>query len=1780
MSESTPPTPTPSPDSPESPKKRKKRRTWKQRLKLTVLALLIAGLLARIALNYLLPTVVRKVANAYDLDCTYDRMSLSMLGGNAHIWNLQLRPKTGGDSIVRAEYIQGNLSTPNLFRGRLVVYRAEVDGVDMLVDREPDGSIPLLKRFLSPPADTPLEVKPKPVSATTQPVNLQSPLQIDAIRVSHVTTRFRDRSVTPTFETTIRTTVRVSDVGSADSPAKIELQISADPVMDALIVAGELRNTPSSIDADLSILLRGVHPRAAEAYLLPLGVRPVATDLTVKAQAKLSAATIPGTADVSASLAVSEISAVADTAEWGSLKSLHVDAKRLNASGVELGSLSVETGRLSARRSAAGVIQLAGFELVPVVGSHASAPPAAEAASAAPTPAAPFRVTLDELRLADLQASFDDQAVKPAGELIARLEAMSATNIVYDPDQPDAVVAFKGSASVPGVARTVTWKGTAVPFATATRAALDVRIDGIKPDALRPYLEIAGVQSELSAGTFTANLDATSSLDKDGSRSIGAKLANIRLVDAGRTLFDLGSVVVEGFSLDPRGNAVRLRSIDVVGPTLNVRREADGALAGLGLRLQPDAPLQKSAGPLVAVKAAPPATAPSASKAMTLPRVQIDRYAWKEIELNFEDRAGAGQPVTLRGSAGGEGQDLIFDPAGKVDAAKPGRFSAWLHAAGVAELLTIEGTLQATSRGAAFNADASGNGVTGAAVANYLKPLGVELLLKDGRFKARAAASIASGSDALTADLDLSGVSYADGVQELAGVDQLRITGFTLKRGGVGVEKVEIKKPRGQITRNADGTLQAGGIRLLPPPPSTQPAVQQPAIAGPPPPLKLQPASASVALKQLRIDDAMLKVTDRAATPPLETAMHGRVALDNVSLAKAEGPATIVIAGGIDGILDGAKIAGTLSLAPDAPAADLTIAADKIRADRVAAYLPPGVTSTFRDGHIEMAIKAAALNHADGGIAADVAVQNLVLEERADNATLAKVGSFTVRATRIDPAGAVYAIGEVSSSGVVLDVTQHPDGAIDALGLQLSDASRPSTAAASIPPATTPANPAPTSQPATDVAALVAEARRALPLLTVDKIDLNLDRLRINGLAGPGGKPVELARVRLHNTGAIELAGANAEQRRPVKLQIDGGIDPAVKQFAVTIEAAPFAAEPTVTVDLTATGVNGRGLTDVAPQLASTIHGDGLTNGTFKTQLVASLNYGRRGPRDTDIARGFTAMFTVKPLEFRGEPEGPVLLGLEEIRGEGIKVQPRAGNVAIKSIELVKPIGRFVRDEQGLHALGVVIPLKSAEPPVTQPVALAAESPVPPLAPTPSPQRPANELRLDRLMVSGIDVIFEDRTSTPPTMVPLKTLDLEVRDVSNQLRWNGKPIRFDMLCTSDKVPLPYRKGSTVAGEKTADGMEMRELFSQITASGRIGVKQADTGATVLTGWAKTSVNGFEMLGVRGLAEPYKITIGGGVFDDSNDIRFKDDGSIETRNKVVFTNLSLSEPADGPIQRVLKLPAPIDIAIGAVTDADGSITMNLPVSVESGTIETEKLVAPAIGAVANVLITAIASAPLKTVGGVGEMLGLGGKGGQAPEPPVQLAFLPGVATLESAESHQLVLLAERMRKDKNLELQLRHELSTADVAQAGRRANPPVEDVRAMTDRLRREKASLSAERQALAAQARTQFAAQSSAAASSVTALRSLDARLSRIDQSLDQLYDLLRPGAAGQADRRTRAASLDIASRRFDLVQSVLASAGVENVAERVRRTNPQFELADLPSGGSVIITLVPKKK
>src|SRR5690606_38537652 len=164
-----------------------------------------------------------------------------------------------------------------------------------------------------------------------------------------------------------------------------------------------------------------------------------------------------------------------------------------------------------------------------------------------------------------------------------RLDHLTARDIVFDSANSDGVIALDGAATLPGVIKAITWEGTVSPFSYERRASIQVRADGIKPDRLRPYLEAMGLESQLSEGVFTMNVDAASTAGAQHSTTT-ARLSNIRLTDRDATLLAMSSAAITGFSVDPLDGAIHVEAIDITGPTLGLRLDADGALAALGLR--------------------------------------------------------------------------------------------------------------------------------------------------------------------------------------------------------------------------------------------------------------------------------------------------------------------------------------------------------------------------------------------------------------------------------------------------------------------------------------------------------------------------------------------------------------------------------------------------------------------------------------------------------------------------------------------------------------------------------------------------------------------------------------------------------------------------------------------------------------------------------------------------------------------------------------------------------------------------------------------------------------------------------------------------------------------------------------------------------------------------------------------------------------------------------------------------------------------------------------------
>src|SRR5687767_2873895 len=207
------------------PAKPRRKRRWLRRIAYTFAILFVLAVGIRIAAWIALPTVLSQVAKTYDLDIKYDELSLTVLGGDAELWHMTIAPKGVDKPLLDAEYCRADIVLWELFRGRLVVRRLEADGVDLDIERAPDGSFVGLEKLIdwTGPRFVSVEKKekPQPKPGEEPEIDLSSPVVLDALRLQHVDARFRDRTVTPPFETRMTLSMRLSNLGSETRPVHL-----------------------------------------------------------------------------------------------------------------------------------------------------------------------------------------------------------------------------------------------------------------------------------------------------------------------------------------------------------------------------------------------------------------------------------------------------------------------------------------------------------------------------------------------------------------------------------------------------------------------------------------------------------------------------------------------------------------------------------------------------------------------------------------------------------------------------------------------------------------------------------------------------------------------------------------------------------------------------------------------------------------------------------------------------------------------------------------------------------------------------------------------------------------------------------------------------------------------------------------------------------------------------------------------------------------------------------------------------------------------------------------------------------------------------------------------------------------------------------------------------------------------------------------------------------------------------------------------------------------------
>ncbi|MFT3785895.1 MAG: DUF748 domain-containing protein [Tepidisphaeraceae bacterium] len=1711
----------------ESKPKPKRLHVWRRRLAVLTLTIVFVGIGFRLLLALMLRVLITWAAHSAGYDVQYNSLSLSLLGGDASLTDLRLKPRDGADAdqILRAEYVRAKIFPLRMLRLQLVADRVEADGVRIDATRLPDGSIPLLKNIAG-------SNKPDPNARPTE-LNFDSPLIVYALRLNRIALKIRDETVSPAFEETVSVNAAVSEIGMVDRPAKIELLVGSNQLIDSLRVTGDAAANGAKLDSNIDFEVRGFRPDRAAPYLASLGISANDRNLDAHGKATLKLNAIPKQPGaLSGDVQISNVDLVAGRDTVAQLDRAAIDVAIVSPSQLHVRTVDVAGGNLHLQRSREG-LRFAAFMPSTTPATH---PTSRTVVIAAPPTTrqvvtTPFEWQVDKVTVAGLKASLDDYVVLPQTTLEIDVNKVQVDG-VKSSGKPEDAVNVVAELAAPRIAGVISVKANAQPFAAKPAAQFDLVVDKIRPDAVTPYLTPIGVTHTFESGKLTVAANAT--IDRAGpDPRVDLNVDTVSLTDRGISLFELSGIRVTGFRIESNSGAIIADEVKGSGPKLTLHRTLDGTIEVPGLRYK--APIVNVEPTGIVVHREGPVVVPTTQPALRLPPIRVAKLTWGGVDIKFENEMPAGVLDTFQiADAGAEVTDFVFDPRENAPPAKPGTIKVWMKSPGFVESFDASGTLTPATGEVVATLDLAGRGMKLTRLTPYLQTVGIEPHIAAGTVDGKLMLLMRQREqdEGLTLSTYVEKFAFKDAGRELLSAGLLGFDWILISPGSIQAGELWAMSPKLNVERAADGSLLAAGIRYVPP--------KQAKPSKPFEPFDTIHSLGLITINHLHLKDAVLGWTDAAVSPAVTTQLRAEAQLSNLGVNTPTDQVAYYWAKlAVDNAASSLYVQGQLLPGRDTLTASGIVRGEGLSGKALAPYIPPGQTLVLNNASLKVDYDATLKKNPAGGYSANAAVRGLDYREADAAVPFAAMTSLDVVVDRYDPADAVIAVKKLVVDGLEAQVARSPNGHLDVLGLRVGPA-----------PAGINANPE--AQAAANVNDIVAAAKQQFPLVSIDELNVGVKQLRFTDGVRPQSAPVSIENLKLQATSPIRVLGPDPQANEPVKLTVDGSISPAVGKFDVSLLALPFKDKPHIEVDLNAKGIHADGVLAIVPELKGLLDGAHMPDGQFKTHLDADATVRRRGPVVIELSRGIDISFTMTGTELRDGATGPVLAGVEQVHGENVKIDVIGGGIVAKLIEVTNVKGYAWRDQAGIHVLGFAIkPPSSGD---------SSSQPTPPAEPAPTAVADSGpEMRINRLLVTGADLTFEDRMVDPVVIIPINALEADIRGLSSLVLSQDKPFKFNISAGAGKVSLP--------GKRDKAKFEDREFFGQATAFGEMAI------VPTLRGRGVFAINGLELNALRGVASAYGAGLSDGTFDARAELRSRDDNSMDVRSKLVFTDLEYSEPVNGVIQRAIKAPTSINDAIFVLRGADGSINLPVDFNFKPGRDPVGDIIGGAIPPVLGQIAVGMVSLPAK-------MLGLGG-GPKATDtvedPPISIPFTTGLVGLTSEQRDQLARLT-LAAKDPNVSMTISQKIGADDMTIARDRANPPLGRAAALASDLRRRRAELLDQRYQLISAARAQaVGATETIGGESLQQLASVQSELADVEDAFDALYDLQRPGAEKQADRRGKSAALFLLTARQDALDKFLRRLADADTLSRIIRNAPRIDLAD---GAQSELVIVVKRK
>ncbi len=1727
---------------------------WRRRL----LWLVGFVLLGRVLLGLGLEPTLRIGLAAAGLQGDWDSVQLDLLDGRLELRGLTLRPKLGARPevaeeaegtapMVSAATLAVDVDAGALLHGRLRVERLELLGSRIHLDRGVTGGwnfAPLAGSGGSDEAAPPSE---------SGPLLFDLPFELLEARVQDLGLSVRDLQAVPSVDVSSRTSLTLTNVGVEGELIGLDLRMVSSQCLDLLRVNGGGRIASKGADLTLELTVAGLRAEPLLGLLSAAGLDARAESLQAGARLRLEATPVElDPARVQAVVIMDQASVRADATEALGLEALEVRVDRLGGGVLEVASVLVDGLVAEAVLETDGTFTFAGFGPSAAADTAAAGTAAAGTETAAtpssPSPSVagagereamdgatptPLRWSLASAVVKEGRLSFTDRAMSLGHRITAHLDRVEAGPISSMAGAPPSDVRLL--AEIPGVAGRIVVDGTIDSVGPRFQGSGEVKIEHLVPDELAPYLALAGMAPAFDDGTFEVD-----KIDADG---LTFALRGLRVRDSGEELaaIDMARVAV--------GGEDRFE-VEVSGARGRVRRRLDDSIEGLGLRfnIAADAPerVADADGPPV-TKAEAPAT-PFVVPKVWLPHLDLQ---FERLELISEQSEGAPVslgPITLKagraeGSAPGA-EAFAVTARGKVRVARD--FSASVQVDSSEEgFLSVQGETSAT-------------GVNLDPVREWVQLLGVDPLLEDGALEARFDLGLRAvgGRPDVSLTVGRARLEERTGaeVKEWLDVKELRVDG--LRPGGestLAIESLSIVEPRVRLERDAAGAWSALGMRALAP----KAGSDAPAKSGAKGDQGARPSARSgwLTLGDAGLGEATITLVDGAdaGAPPL--VLGTSLSLKGFAPGVGAPPAAV----SAQLVLEGAEwdVTGSVQPDPAAAALDVAVTMEHLNGGALARLLPSRVDLRMTDGVARARVRGARSQPEDGGTALAVEVEDLDLRERGAEQPVLGASLLRLTAPRIDLGAGVVDVDDITVEALALDLVRLANGGVRVAGVELHPA-----------PADEAESEAPEPSP-----------RRRLRSVRLGALDLGLDAVSLSTEGADGAPFVGTSRIKLKDS--VEFDAEDfLDDAPPIELEITGRAAPGEMRFTADLSATPFEPEPEIDGRIQIDGIDGAFFHSILPA-QQTAEGEAVfSQGSFAGEVESQFRWRRNGPLDFDLRSGFGLGLELNDLALRHTAGGPVVLGLDRLSLDASTIAPRAGRYQFRRVEIEKPRAVMRRVDGGLEVAGLLVLPDQAEAPetleapegATVDLAVAGEEGAARAVPA---ARHEAVVTVDDLLLRDLDVLFEDQTVSPVLSVPLVALDAEVRGLSSRMLREPRPVRFSLSLGGGNVSLPVRLKRTSLIRGVAEGVagavssreaeavtyEERPLFRELVTSGQLAFYPSTSG------WLQASLLGFELTAFRGLAIAAGIEIGDGVLDLNSRSRLSGTRGGHVDSTISLSHLSLSEPDGGPISRFLKLPAPLDSVIYVLKNEQGEV--RLPLSFDFGSkssMSTAEFSAKASAAFLRLVTEALAAAPLRAVGSVTDVVGLGGLVGGRDRTPkfagmeAHLDFEVGSAYIDRDLSQPLMKIVKAMAEDPLLELEAAHEFGGEDIERARALANPDSDVAVKLLRSLRRERDVLLRRRGELAAAARSHLQlGRDRAFDETRLSLVQVSRDLGELEVRVDQLAELLGRSAAGRVERRLKRVALDIAQSRMDALMRALIRAGVDQ--RRVNLKRPRYE-------------------